>query len=603
MTYQEKIEKLFGDRGIALSSLSSAYKEEINKIDELNFYYSYLFGTGGNNIGLINILELYYKEINTSVGRTTSRPALHNGFGTSEAAWKNAFNLAVTVRGDDAEGFYPPDGNNIGNKTFNENSDYLTTNLDNNETEGGIVSTLISGSAVRLAIGSAADTSTGKSSPDFGVGIIGQRTADNTEVETNEGTTEDPIIVTTYGDGTTDNPDWYNTPYKTNFENALQNIINSLTSYKNYLDDIKGYLEYIQNGEHAQFEEASMASDMPTSDISAINTLQDNIQTHIDDLQEELDYFSSFTASDNIGGQTGYVRSEFDNKLNTTVPNILTAIVSTLQTRATNVRTNIDYNNTSGSFRKWIVFWIKQAIGKFNGPLITLDGIGDSVIPNAITSLTNANQALNIMFGPQYENYLIKPEVFAAFFNPVLNEETAQIITRRVGVVWLANIAANRYNIYRRKVNGLTSLFNNQEQWSGDFLIEEYAQTNDDQTMVRSDYMDEGGDLQNGGLFVYRVKSFDTAESPNAWNRLDSVLGQNTSSQQSNVIGKTFTIESFTGNVMTLTEEVDDNFGVCYIENKYYGVLKIKETKITLSENITGNPTNLIEIKASVFVP
>lgn len=346
-----------------------------------------------------------------------------------------------------------------------------------------------------------------------------------------------------------------------------------------------------------------MSSDMPTGDISAMNTLQSNVQQHINDLQAELDYFSSFTASDDISGQIGYVRADFDTKLNTTVPNILSGIVTTLQDRAVVVRTVTNYNNSNGNFRKWIKFWIKQSIGKYDGPLISLSGIEKDVIPSAQNSLANANEALQILFGVEYDKYLIKPEAFAAFLNPDLNEETGEIERNKVGVIWLANIAANRYNIYRREITEETTILNNSVQWSSADLIEEFAELNEKETMVLSKYEDNSEEIQEGGLFVYRIKSFDTNENPKAWNRLDSVLSQNTSSQQSNVIGKTFTIESISNNIITLTEEVSDNFGVCFIENKYYGVLKIKKEKITLSENVVGGPTSLIEIKAGVFVP
>ena len=613
MTYQEKINKLSQDRGLALSSLSSAYKEENNKIDELNFYYSFLFGTGGNNIGLINILELYYREINISVGRTTLRPALQGGIGTSQNAWKTAFNNAIRTGGDDEDGFYPPDANNLGAKTFNESADFLTTNDDQGETEGGIVSNLIAGSDIKIAIGEVASQNADARGPfdslilaeehrdeTRGSGILGRRT-ENSEItsDIDENTFEEYWEV---GENGIDFPDWYNTPYKTNFESALTSIISSLNTYKNHLDDIKEKLQFILDGNHALFEEASMSSDMPIGDISAINTLQTTIQQYIDDLQTELNYFSGFTASDDISLQSGYVRIDFNNKLTTIIPTLLNDIITTLQTRAIEVRTVTNYNNASESFRNWIKFWIKQSIGKYDGPLLSINGMQNDVIPSAIASLSNANEALQILFGTEYNRYLAQPNVFAAFFNPTLNEETGEIISKRVGIVWMANIAANRYNIYRRRITNEIVLLNNDE-WNSSYLAEEFAETNEQGTMVRSDFTDESNEIQNGGLFVYRVKSFDTNTSPKAWNRLDIVLNQDTSSRQSDIIGKTYSIASIEENVIELYEKASESFGVCFIENKYYGVLKVKDKKVILAEAVTGQPSSLIEIKAGVFVP
>lgn len=606
MTFQEKKAKLKEDRGNALISLASSQTERQNKLDETNFYYTYLFGSGGNNIGLITILELYYKELNISVGRTTTRPSLEGGEGTSTSAWKSSFDIAIRPQGDDANGFYPPDANNIGQKELNESSNYLTTNDDQRETNGGIIPFVVDGSNIDVAIGEEADTSTTKTSPDYGVGLIGQRTADNEQIlnpaYVDEATTPgEPQYY--YGDGSPDNPDYYNTPEKTDLENALQELIDKLNNYKTYVDGLIPKLQYIADGNHSVFEEAEMSADMPTNDITNLENLSTNIQGHIDNLQNELTYFSSFTAGNDISTQPGYNRADFDNRLNTIIPGILSNTETTIQNRVSDVETAIDYNDTAGSFRKWIVFWIKQIIGKFDGSLLALNGIDNEIIPNAKNSLGNANEALLVLVGTDYDKYLLTPEVIAGFFNPDLNEDTGEITKKNASVIWLANIAANRYNIYRKEVSNKTTLFDDTVQWGSADLIEEYAELNKKGIMVKSDYKDTASILENGGKFIYRIKSFDTNISPSAWSRLDTELAQNTSSQQSNTNGETFTIDSIENNVVTLTEEPENNFGLCFIENKYYGVLKQKKKKITLSEIVEGTPTELVEIKGGVFVP
>ena len=593
VSIQDIINQALENRAIALSSLSASLKEKESKEEELEFYYKYLFGDGGSNIGVINILEIYYRELNISVGRTTSRPALQEGINSSKNLWISAFDDAIRSQGDDANGFYPPDTQtNIGDLNFNTDSNFLTTNGDNGETQGGIVANIIN--VINNLIGSPADASTSKTSPDFGVGIIGQRTADNTPNTLPPVGEGDP--VTTYGNGTPDFPDWYNTPYKGSFENALQSIINVLEIYKTHIGSIKSYLEFIENGEHAQFEEAGMSENVPIDDINRITTLENNIQNFISDLQKELDYFSSFEASDNISN-SNYNKNTFDNKLQNTVPNLLNSIQTTLQSRANVVRTNIDFNNIEGNFRKWLVFWIKQVIGKFDGALISINGIKNDTIPNANNSIKNANEAIETLLGKKYEEFLLKPEIFAAFYNPGIDEETGETISKNTGLIWSANLAANRYNIYRRNVTTSTTLLSNDTQWQESDRIKQFVDLNEAETMVKSDYVDKN---LNPGIYVYRVKSFDTNQAPIASNRLDN---KNTSSPQSDVAGKTYTIESVSENKIKLTEDISNPFVVCFISNKYYAVQKAKNNEVVLFESAPLNASKLEEIIGGVFVP
>ena len=594
VSIQDIINQALENRATALSSLSSSFKEKESKEEELEFYYKYLFGDGGSNIGVINILEIYYRELNISVGRTTSRPALQEGINSSKNLWISVFDNAIRSQGDDANGFYPPDTQtNIGDLNFNTDSNFLTTNGDNGETQGGIVANIIN--VINNLIGSPADASTGKTSPDFGVGIIGQRTADNTPNTLTPVGEGDP--VTTFGDGNIDNPHWYNNVLKRDFESALRGIINALSSYKSYIANTKNLLQFIKDGKNSLFEEAKMSENMPIDDINRITTLENSIQNLADNLQEELDYFSSFVASDDISNQPNYNKNVFDNKLQNTVPNLLNSIRTTLQSRANVVRTNIDFNNIEGSFRKWLVFWIKQAIGKFDGALVSINGIRDNTIPNAEKSLENANEAIETLFGDDFTRFLIRPEVFAAFYNPEINEETGEEISKNVGLIWSANLAANKYNIYRRNVTTNTTLLSNDTQWPESERIRQLIDMNEAETMVKSDFTDR--DL-NPGIYVYRVRSFDTNEAPIASNRLDN---KNTSSPQSNIVGNTYTIESISENRIKLTENISNTFGVCFISNRYYAVQKAKNNEVVLFENVTSAANLLTEIVGGAFVP
>ena len=575
VSIQDIINQALENRAIALSSLSASLKEKESKEEELDFYDNYLFGDGGDNLGVINILELYYREIALGTGKITSRPALQGGIGSSKNNWKTIFNDAIRSQGDDGNGFYPPDSNNIGSLEFNESSNYLTTNELGAE---AVFST-----SVFKRINEVLTAATN---------LLNKRKEEVIE-EGEEGPTSSfPSL------------DYYNDSEAANLKSSLNNLKSSLEAYNSYLNIIKQKIEYIKNEKNISFEEAGMNFNIlfgNNDDTVNIPIIKNKIQDHLSNLQSEITYFDSFNQSDDISGQTGYNRSVFDakleNGLNNLFTNASTGFKKTFTDRENIIKNIINFNNISGSFRKWLVFWIKQVIGKFDGALISINGIKNDTIPNANNSIKNANEAIETLLGEKYEEFLLKPEIFAAFYNPEIDEETGETISKNVGLIWSANLAANRYNIYRRNVTTSTTLLSNDTQWQESDRIKQFIDLNEAETMIRSDYTDKN---LNPGIYVYRVKSFDTNQAPIASNRLDN---KNTSSPQSDVVGKTYTIESVSENKIKLTEDISNPFVVCFISNKYYAVQKAKNNEVVLFENAPLNASKLEEIIGGVFVP
>ena len=92
MTYEEKIESKRQDRSNALNSKVGISQAELDAIDVDDFNSEYLFGDG-INIGVIDLINLYYDEKNIEKSSTYAKPA-HTA---SETVWDNQFNDAISL--------------------------------------------------------------------------------------------------------------------------------------------------------------------------------------------------------------------------------------------------------------------------------------------------------------------------------------------------------------------------------------------------------------------------------------------------------------------------------------------------------------------------
>jgi len=558
MTFEEKEKKILENRGTSLLGYSGALNSEANMKDERDLNDTFLFGDGVD-IGIVNILELYYKELNISIGRTTSSPAMQNGIGSSQSAWKARFKSAVSKSGDGS--LYldvdPEDG--IGDQDINENSVWFTTNDDNGETEGGIVADLIDGSDIKVAIGEAASqNANGRGSfttnseaeahrdETKGTAILGKRT-ENSEIYSE-------TTVYYVGENGIDNPHWYNTPEKTNFESAMQSIISSLNTYKSHIDTIEENLQTIADGNNDLFETSNMSGDAPTNDISKIQTLKSNVQTHIDNLQAELNYFSSFTASNDISSQTGYNKTTFDNKLTTTVPNILNNIKTTLQGRETDVNSAISYNNTTSGIRKWLVFWVKENILKPDAPYVGLDGIANA-LSQAEAGIKKANESLITLYGSDTGKWIARPNNAYAYQNNILNEETGEVTKRINDFGWIGPVYVNKVEVYRKEISS-SNIIPDNTNWGSEDLYTTLTSFDPEVGIIKQIYQDDDASLAQGQVYIYRAQVYDTNDEVER-TRLDPDYNSNSLQSEIYDEGNSFSFSSIVNGVFTFTDPDD----------------------------------------------
>lgn len=525
-SYQEKIDNAREKRETALISKKGVYDNEAQLQNERDFHYRYLFGYSGNE-GINDIISAYYQEMYIGVGRGSTTPNLRLN---NNSDWTSRLESSITIEGDGS--IYPDsDSNGVADDEINESSPWFTNNGDDGVNTGGAVA---DANAVETAIGTKGPLGQ-SSSETFGTGVLGYRFVDNFPISnTTDPETGDPITL--YGDGTYDiyqgQGDWYNDPQKTTFESSLSTLISSLTSYKSQIQTIRGYLEKINNDNNQLFSEVEMSA--PTGDISTISSLETTIQSYIDSLNSELSYFSQFTASDDITGQSGYDRTTFDNKLESTIPTLLSNIISTLQNRASNVPGLL--GSTSSGLKQWRLFWISELIVKPDGALYALNGIGQAKI-QANKKVENANISLNTLFGTPTE-YFARPTITALYPNNIFNED-GSIAQLRNELLWIGSPAANKYRIYRRPLSG-TPL--NNTEWPSTYEYKWHVDYNPDSNMINPLLVDTN--VSSGNTYVFRVAIYDTNEGTTSpINRTDSF---NSSSLQSNIYDEDHPI-SFTG--------------------------------------------------------
>lgn len=544
MTYEEKVDKILEQRASALSVKRGALESEIQLEEERDFNNEYLFGRGSSE-GVVNFFETYYRELSIGLGRQTTAPALQGGVGSSESSYKSRFSTAVDLNGDTINGFYPPDSFGIGSQNLNTSSTWFTTNGDNGETEGGISGSLNSMSS---AISD----------------LITKRTEDLLPL------TPDPP-----GDGNPDNPDYYQDPEAAVLENSLLSIINGLNSYKNYLEITKSILQKVLDGNNALCEETTdLKTDIPTGDISNINSFQTVLQGHIDSVQVEYNYFSALPA--------GYSRGVVDTKLNTTLPNLKSSIKNSLLSRETEVKSAISYGDTSSGIRKWLFFWISQNIQKPISPYVGLNGISQS-IASAQKTLNQSNEALDILFGDTGK-YIAQPTSIAAFFDPVLDEE-GLVTQSKIRYLWLGSTVVNKYKIFKQIITSQTP---DNTDWTDSDLLTWVVTKNPDTSSIFIEYVDTVVDEETG--YIYRVQSFDTNEGPTGdIPRVDSF---NTSSVQSKIYEESgINILGINEGLITtdIEHDIDENTYIAITgtssNDGYYWVTDVTPTTIQL-ENI-----------------
>lgn len=598
MTYDEFIVKKQEDRGSALTAKKGILDTQVQLEEERDFEYRFLFGEGTDE-GLNDLFALFYAEAYYEIGRTTNKPSLKDN---DDEDWTDRFELCVGTAGDDATGFYPPDAYGVGAKDFNLNSEWIRANGDGGETTGGLVGGAI-GSA-KSACGLAASENANGRGPfateelanahrdaTKGTGAYGKRTA-NSEVYFDVGSWY-------VGQSGIDTPDYYTGAEKSTFEAALLSLKSELDTYKTQLNTLKAALQKIANGDNALMEEGKMTADMPTGDVSNIDTLLGQLTTHQLTLQDFYDYFHPITNT------TSGTRAAFNAQLEACYAE-LSSISSLVANRAVAVLSTTTLGALDGSsgMRKWRLFWVQQLIGKPQSPIVSLDGIDASLAETAKALLT-LDSALNTIFGDTTK-YLSTPEMLSVYANPILDEE-GNYVAPRAMAIWSGEPFTTKYKIFRKELPATPS----NVAWEDvDCVIDWVVTVDPESGAIQLWYDDETA--EPGKTYQYRVQAFDadgTVGDASPLSRMDSF---NSSSIQSPCYDETkeYSIESVVGGMVTVSEKhsIEEGTYVALVGTAYDGnylVAAVTETKVGLSGEpfSTGAGGKLYPAKGIVAIP
>lgn len=505
MTFLEKLENLRNSRTLALNSKKSLLDAQATAEEGRDFNYRYLFGYDGD-IGINDLIALYYQEMYLGVGRGSTTPSLKDNL---DITWKTRLELSITTAGD---GSIYPDSNSDGvaDKQINTYSAWLLNNGDNGIETGGIVALC---TAVKNTVGSdATQTANGRgpfgSNPAAiahaeatkGSGLNGKRT-ENSDVYS-IGIPPDELYYV--GQNGTDYPHYFNTPERTNLLAQLLTVKSGIDSYITKIEGISNTITSIDNDENQLFadmqinDESHFATNIlgDPSDISALTTTLDGYQ---DDIDTYYAYFSQFTPSDNISDQSGYNQTTFNTNLDN-VTTLMNSITSSLQNRADDV---LDKSGSiTQGLKKYRYFWIAENIRKPISPLLTLNGIESSLV-DIEQWIDNANEALGILLN-NADQYISTPVVYATCPDPLIDPKTGEIDTTRIKIIWSPIIFVPKYKIYRKDITGLSP---NNDEWAETYFYLWHIKLNEETNQIRAIYYDES--FNTGKLYQYRIQAYD----------------------------------------------------------------------------------------------
>jgi hypothetical protein len=534
LTYSEKVTQTREDRSLSINQKVSTQLAKIEAIDKDDFNNSYLWGDG-INIGIQQLIKYYYIEKNKEVGRTFSSPSLSN---YTEINWEAILKNAITVGGDGSSGFYPDlDSNGIADKNMNMGTPYLNDNGDNGETSEGLLLDIV---ILDGDIGQDATTTGTYTGPGgfpiqstaqteaeeylYGADLTEDTSDDNLDrigATLRGRRTRDVEIVITgmgpynyeIGDGNIDEPTFfadtadvngYGGNEKTTFLNSLSTFITNLEDYRdNALIPLRDELDNIfDSGVNTLFTDTDMINDV-TDDSANLDTLISLLNTYIG--------VNTDVATDgSLYGYQSFFSSALGDEVNfDTYLTELETLNNNIDTDITN-RTNNLINTYVGDtyqdkMKKWRTFWIKERINKPQASLISVEG-ADKAISDAIKSIENVNDTLKTLFSDtdlDRQQWIPTPKIYSAFYNPIIDNETGEILIRRVGLIYGGQQHATKYEVYRDLLENITL---SNDEWSSSLIIKEITGLNSQGT-VKLQY--EDFDVELDKSYVYRVRVYD----------------------------------------------------------------------------------------------
>jgi len=553
LTFLEKETQLRTSRENALGSKYAIGNAVITAEDEKTFTEKYLFGEGSDS-GIVNFLEAYYRGLFLICGRGTTAPSLTGGIGSSYSDWEERFALAVGSSGDDATGFYPPDGNGIGAKTLNESSIWVTNNGDDGVTSGGVASDI---SSLLTGI---SDTRTTR--------LIG---------------TVNPFPPPTYIE-----PYIYGNSFsnKTAFLALISDLISSCTAARTYLvNSIRPLILEVENQTNTLFGEFNLYADYDP-DLVAFDNYTSSMSSFLSTLGNYQSYFSGASGSE---GDFDSQLTALETFLNNTT--VVSSGISILESELNN-------GDTNTGLRKWLLFWISQNIGKPQSPYVSLNGLALAIV-DATNKLANSNVALDTLYGDPTK-FLLTPSPISAFFLQEFND-AGTLVSQGNKILWLPSLAVNKYRVYKKTLSAAPT--------DDDFVtpIDWVTEIDSQSGIISASYLDT--DISPNTVFAYKIVSYDSTEGDaSPISRKDSL---NSSSEQSSIIKETKILTgSSTDGVVTFdTEHGLDKGSLIYITGAnsgyFYITGKVSDTGIILDDSTfeTSTISSVIILQSVIKTP
>jgi hypothetical protein len=446
-------------RNLALNQKKFAIKLKQDAVvlrDKIN---AILFGDT-DNYGIVSVIQQYYKLLRLGNGVSTSKPSFAD-LQTAKNQFINEFALSVTVLGDGAGGIYPPDPQTP--STGTEKPDPDSVWLTNFEAESSPSATGIAQRIDELltAVGiEASQDSDYRGSytsavlaqqaiaAQKGSGILGIRT-ENSELNTNTIGIETAYSI---GRGGLDTPDSFS--MKTQLLNALSNVISALDAWKNQSEIILKTL----NGAKAEII-TEYKIDLPFNDRNAVSASIDQAAYFIQTVQEFITYFSGFSNT------TSANRAAFNTKLNE-LKDYVGTVLNGISDRCNDIPALM--GDASAGLKKHLVFWVKEATRKSDGPYALLSA-ADNMITNSGKKMQEQDERLNF-FDQDKTRWILAPNLTLIYDDHILDLDKT-VKEKRITLIWEPVVSANKYRILIRpfneaKINLTNDLWlNAEEHW------------------------------------------------------------------------------------------------------------------------------------------
>lgn len=520
----DKIANLKNERSYAINAKIDTYTDKKIAYDEDIFTNTFLHGDT-NDIGIQDLIKLYYEEKNFEQGTSYSWPKLED---YGDTGWEEIYTKAISVYGDKINGFYPPDQYGYGALVMNKETPYLKKNGESVGTTGllsfiNAIDNAIGDSA--SAVGdarhvsgynyssSAAAEAAGNAiaATEAGSGLRGKRTENSTVTTQTDGDS----WRYTVGDGGTDTPNYYSNPEKDAFLDSIEDLAIAIgdtgDSYRIKLQELYTEIIKIKGDSNELFNESNIVNYAP-NDGDSINAYRDDLDTYAgDSVGDSYAGDTTLWGFYNYYGDTIGSASNFDTYLTHLETFIGDTIQTRIETRHDSITGKIGDTITSNNLKKARYFWIEQRIGKPMATLINYTGMDDA-ITIAEDKLNDIDERLDFLINTP-DNYIPIPEVYVVYTDPRYNDNEV-VEQNRASIVWGGQRHATEYKIYRKETSNVA--YNN-TAWGDTYLLTTWTTIDKNTEVISTQYTDASISL--GKKYIYRIKITDDTNDPSYTSR------------------------------------------------------------------------------------